>query len=358
MQPPTEHANTHSAGEAEIEVEVEPRPQGQAEADSGGPQTLEVTDDAAGKRLDQFLAASLPGHSRAVVQDWIKAGRVTLDGTSASPSIRLKAGMRIVYTPASAARAERWEAESVTFDVVFADDDLIVIDKPAGLVVHPGAGNSSGTLVNGILYQFPETEHVPRAGLVHRIDKDTSGLLLVARSEAAHQALSAAIAEHAVARQYVAVCQRVMVSGQTIDAPIARHPTDRIRMAVASPERSAARDAVTHIRVLERFRAHSLIRATLETGRTHQIRVHMAHIGYPLVGDALYGGRFRLPPDPGPELIEALSQFRRQALHAEQLVFAHPISGEAMTFTSPMPQDMQRLVDVLRTDAARHAEGL
>ena len=340
---------TESITDSNSDTETQP--------DGRGPQTLAVTDDAAGRRLDQFLAASLPGHSRAVVQEWIKSGRVTLDDAKASPSVRLKPGMRIRYTPAPAARAERWEAEPVAFDVVFADGDLIVIDKPAGLVVHPGAGNSRGTLVNGILHQFPETEHVPRAGLVHRIDKDTSGLLVVARSEAAHQALSAAIAEHAVARQYVAVCQRVMVSGQSIDAPIARHPTDRLRMAVVSPERSGARDAVTHIRVLKRFRAHSLIRATLETGRTHQIRVHMAHIGYPLVGDALYGGRFRLPPDPGPELIETLSQFRRQALHAEQLSFDHPISGEAMTFTSPVPRDLQALLNVLRSDAAHHAEG-
>lgn len=351
MHPSTDHANPIG----EIEANPEAEANTQANADSETPKTLEVTDDAVGRRLDQFLAASLPGHSRAVVQDWIKSGRVTLDGEPASPSVRLKAGMHIAYVPAPAMRVERWEAESVSFEVVFADDDLIVIDKPAGLVVHPGAGNPSGTLVNGILHRFPETEHVPRAGLVHRIDKDTSGLLLVARSEAAHQALSAAIALHAVARQYVAVCQRVMVSGQTIDAPIARHPTDRIRMAVASPERSAAREAVTHIRVLERFRAHSLIRATLETGRTHQIRVHMAHIGYPLVGDALYGGRFRLPPEPGAELIAMLSQFRRQALHAEALSFEHPITGASMTFTSPMPADMQTLIEVLRTDAAQHA---
>jgi 23S rRNA pseudouridine1911/1915/1917 synthase len=237
--------------------------------------------------------------------------------------------------------------------ILHADDDVLVIDKPAGLVVHPGAGNPRGTLVNALLHHDPRLVGLPRAGIVHRLDKDTSGLMVVARSLRAHAALVEQLSEREVHRQYVAVVVGPMIAGGTVRAPIGRHATDRVRQAVVAE--GAGKDAVTHYRVRERFRAHTLVECRLETGRTHQIRVHMAYAKHPLVGDPLYGGSFKLPKAATPELSDALRNFGRQALHAERLVFRHPVSGEEVAVQSPLPDDLQRLLAVLRDDTAAAA---
>jgi 23S rRNA pseudouridine1911/1915/1917 synthase len=244
--------------------------------------------------------------------------------------------------------------EAIDLAIVHEDEHLLVLDKPAGLVVHPGAGNPAGTLLNALLHHDAKLAELPRAGIVHRLDKDTSGLMVVARSLAAHTALVEMLSRHAVERQYEAVVLGTLVAGGTVDAPIGRHMGDRLRQAVRDEE--DGKHAVTHYRLRERFRAHSLIQCNLETGRTHQIRVHMAHIHHPLVGDPLYGGSLRLPKGATPELVAALRGFRRQALHAERLAFEHPVTGEAMAFEAQRPQDMDALIATLRADAPGHDE--
>jgi 23S rRNA pseudouridine1911/1915/1917 synthase len=240
-----------------------------------------------------------------------------------------------------------WQAEAIPLDIIYQDEALLVINKPAGLVVHPAAGNRDGTLLNALLHHAPELESVPRAGIVHRLDKETSGLLVIARTLAVHKTLIEMMQARDIQREYEAVVQGVMTAGNTIEAPIGRHPVQRKRMAVVSN----GRPAVTHYRVIERFRAHSHIRVQLETGRTHQIRVHMAHIRYPLLGDPVYGGRLRVPSGCSVELDEQLHRFRRQALHAARLQLNHPLSGEMMEWLAPLPADMQGLLEVLRQDA-------
>jgi 23S rRNA pseudouridine1911/1915/1917 synthase len=234
----------------------------------------------------------------------------------------------------------------MALDVVYEDADLLVINKPAGLVVHPGAGNASGTLLNGLLAHAPQLESLPRAGIVHRLDKDTSGLLLVAKSLPAHTALVRDLAERRVSRQYLAICSGVLTGGGTIDAAIDRHPVDRTRMAV----RDDGRPAVTHYTVVERFRAHTCVKVALETGRTHQIRVHFAYRRHPLVGDPVYGGRLALPAGASESLRDALRTFRRQALHATRLELRHPVTGEELVFEAPPPADFQSLLRTLRED--------
>ncbi len=234
--------------------------------------------------------------------------------------------------------------EPMTLDIVYEDEDMIVIDKPPGLVVHPGAGNTSGTLQNGLLHYDAALAVLPRAGIVHRLDKDTGGLLIIARSLRAHTALVAAIAAREITREYVAVCRGRLISGGTVDEPIGRHPVDRIRMAVTD----RGRPAVTHYRVKERFAAHTLVDVRLETGRTHQIRVHMAHIGHPLLGDPLYGGRLSVPAGASDALRVALHGFRRQALHASRLELKHPVTGKRHELRSPLPRDMNALLILLR----------
>ena len=307
---------------------------------------LELPPEAGGQRLDQALAEALPMHSRARLQRWLKSGELRVDGAVAKARQRVLGGER-VELDARLADAERWVPQAIDFDVVHADADLIVVGKPVGLVVHPGAGNPDGTLVNGLLHRFPELGALPRAGIVHRLDKDTSGLLTVARTLEAHTALVQQLAGREMGREYLAVVENVPVSGGTVDAPIGRDPRNRLRMAVTHD----GREAITHFRVVERYRAHALVRCVLETGRTHQIRVHLAHEGFPLVGDALYGARGRLPESPSAELVDALRAFRRQALHACCLVVAHPVSGEPLTFEAPLPGDMAMLTGVLAADA-------
>ena len=306
---------------------------------------LELDPEAGGQRLDQALAAALPMHSRARLQRWLKSGELTVDGATAKARQRAFGGERI-RIDAELSAVEDWRPQDVAFDVVHADEDLIIVGKPVGLVVHPGAGNPDGTLVNGLLHRFPELAALPRAGIVHRLDKDTSGLLCVARSLEAHTALVQQLAAREMGRGYLAVVEEVPVSGATIDAPIDRDPYNRLRMAVVRE----GREAVTHFRVRTRFRRHALVACALETGRTHQIRVHLSHEGFPLVGDRLYGARGRLPPSPTPELIEAIQGFRRQALHAERLRLDHPVTGESMTFESALPDDIVHLLDALASD--------
>ncbi len=307
---------------------------------------LELAPDLAGLRFDQALAKALPQYSRARLQGWIETGDVEVDGRRLRGKDKVLGGERVRIHAQLEASAQV-EAEALPLEVVFKDRALFVINKPPGLVVHPGAGNVRHTLQNALLALDPKLAWVPRAGIVHRLDKDTSGLLVVARTPEAHTALVAALAEHEVKRHYLAVCTGVMTAGGTVDEPIGRHRTQRTRMSV----RADGRPAVTHYRVVKRFRGHTLVRAQLETGRTHQIRVHLAHIGFPVAGDPLYGGRRRLPAGSSPNLVTELNAFRRQALHAAHLALVHPTTGRAIEWDAPLPEDMTRLLSALEADA-------
>jgi 23S rRNA pseudouridine1911/1915/1917 synthase len=298
-----------------------------------------------GSRLDRAAAAIWTEYSRSRIQQWIESGELTLDGAQVLPRYKLKGGETIAVDAELCAVLEA-RPEAIALRIVFEDAHLIVIDKPAGLVVHPGAGTPDGTLLNALLHHDPSLAHLPRAGIVHRIDKDTSGLLVVARDLTAQQRLAKMIEQRLVKRIYRGICQTAMTGGGVIDAPIDRNPRDRTRMAV----REGGRSSRTHYRLLERFRAHSHIELTLESGRTHQIRVHLAHIRAPLVGDPTYGGRPRLPPQPGEYLRLALQGFPRQALHARALAFPHPIDERELKFESPLPADFEGLLAALRLD--------
>ena len=303
---------------------------------------------AAGRRFDQALAELFPDYSRSRLSEWIKSGHALLDGALRRPRDPVRGGETVTLA-AMPGIETRALAEDIPLVVAYEDADVLVIDKPAGLVVHPGAGNPSGTLANALLHYDPKLVEVPRAGIVHRLDKDTSGLMVVARNLRAHAALVEQLSAREVHRQYVAVAMGPMIAGGTVTAPIGRHPTDRVRMAVVKN----GRDAITHYRVRERFRAHTLIECRLETGRTHQIRVHMAFVKHPLVGDPVYS-RLANPRGATVELSEMLRGFRRQALHAEKLAFVHPASGETITVESNAPPDMQALIAALRADSAMH----
>jgi 23S rRNA pseudouridine1911/1915/1917 synthase len=307
--------------------------------------SLTIPAEHAGQRLDQVLADLLSSYSRTRLKEWIEAGQVLVNGARLRPRDKVLGGERVEVS-ATLPDAVEVAPEHIGLDIVHQDRHVLVINKPAGLVVHPGAGNAAGTLQNALLHFDENLAQVPRAGIVHRLDKDTSGLMVVARTLEAHTALVRAIEAREVEREYEAVCLGVMTGGGVVDAPIGRHPVDRVRMAI----REDGREAVTHYRVLQRFRGHTHVRLKLESGRTHQIRVHMAHVKYPLVGDRVYGGRLLLPKGASSELIEALRGFRRQALHAARLSFAHPVSGKPVESTAPLPQDMQDLLAVLARD--------
>ena len=309
---------------------------------------VSVPEDCAGRRLDQVAAALLPEFSRSRLRAWIDAGRLTVGGREAKPRMLLKGGEELKLETELEAASEVGP-EPIPLAILYADEALLVVDKPAGLVVHPGAGNRSGTLQNALLHRYPELAVLPRAGLIHRLDKDTSGLLLVARTLTSQTVLSAALERRAIKRTYQAICQGALTGGGTVEAPIGRHRHERTKMAVVE----GGREARTHYRVIERFRAHTHCEIELETGRTHQIRVHMAHIHAPLLGDPVYGGRPRLPREPSEELRVALQTFRRQALHASRLRLAHPVSGEALCCESPLPPDLDHLLMLLRADATR-----
>jgi 23S rRNA pseudouridine1911/1915/1917 synthase len=309
--------------------------------------SIEIPPEQAGQRLDQALAALLPDHSRSRLKSWIDNGEVLVDGSPRRPRDKVSGGEKIVI---SAALPEdvRAAPQDIPIVLVHEDKHLFVVNKPAGFVVHPGAGNPDSTLQNALLALDPKLARLPRAGIVHRLDKDTSGLLVVARTLAAHTALVRMLEDRDIHREYEAVTRGVMTAGGTVDAPIDRHPTDRVRMAV----RQGGRESVTHYRVIRRFRAHTHVRVQLETGRTHQIRVHLAHAGFPIIGDRVYGGRLALPKGASEELRQALKDFPRLALHAARLEFAHPVTGKPVECVAPLPADMQGLLRVLAADAA------
>ena len=309
---------------------------------------VEIPPELAGHRLDSALARLMPEHSRTRIKHWIDAGAVKVDRAACRPRALVEAGSRVrVHMTIDDVAQPQVLPEAIALRLIHEDADLLVIDKPAGLVVHPGAGNARHTLQNALLGFDPSLAALPRAGLIHRLDKDTSGLLVVARTPPAQTALSRQLEARTMAREYVTVCVGVMTGGGTIDEPIGRHRGDRLRMAI----RGSGRPAVTHYRVLERFRAHTYLSVKLETGRTHQIRLHLSHIQYPIVGDPKYGGRFGLPRGATPGLIDTLRGFRRQALHAATLGFEHPRTGKRLTLQAGVPADFGELLEALRTDA-------
>jgi len=306
---------------------------------------LDIPATAAGQRLDQALAAALPQYSRARLQRWIREGAVRLAGKTVRARDRMRGGEQVIVE--ALFRADNSvEAEDIALEIVHQDRDLLILNKPAGLVVHPGAGNRAHTLQNALLAYDPALARVPRAGLVHRLDKETSGLLMVARTPAAHTRLVVQLAERDIHREYLALILGKPTGGGRIDEPIGRHRSARTRMAV----RADGREAVTHYRIEERFRGHTLLRVQLETGRTHQIRVHLAHAGFPVVGDPVYGGRRRQIAGDAEDLNALLRSFARQALHAQRLQFKHPISGCELEFDVPAPADFQSLLAALRAD--------
>ena len=279
---------------------------------------------------------------------WIREGRLTLRGESHPPKHKVAEGDLLCLIPDQAMVSSDALSQAMDLCIVYEDESVIVLEKPAGLVVHPGAGHRDGTLMNGLLHYRPELRKLPRAGLVHRLDADTSGLMLIAASTEAHTRLVEAIAARKVEREYQALVEGTMVAGAELGAPIGRHPRQRTRQAV----RGDGRSALTSVRVIERFSAHTLVKARLHTGRTHQIRVHLSHAGFPLVGDQKYGARGVLPKSPCDELRTALRACRRQMLHAMRLGFIHPVDGSELAFSCERPSDMQALVELLRTDAA------
>ncbi|MGF7243449.1 23S rRNA pseudouridine1911/1915/1917 synthase [Pseudomonas oryzihabitans] len=305
----------------------------------------EVPYELGGQRLDQVAAQLFAEHSRSRLAAWIKDGSLTVDGAVLRPRDTVHGGARLALRAEREAQGE-WVAQDIELDIVYEDDHLLVLDKPAGLVVHPAAGHADGTLLNALLHHVPGLESVPRAGIVHRLDKDTTGLMVVAKTLEAHTHLVAQLQARSVSRIYEAVVAGVIVAGGTVNAPIGRHSQRRQQMAVIA----GGKPAVSHYRVLERFRAYTHTRVKLETGRTHQIRVHMTHVGFPLVGDPVYGGRFKIPPATNPTLIKTLREFPRQALHARFLELDHPVTGERLRWESSLPEDFVWLLDLLRQD--------
>ena len=315
--------------------------------------TVSIPEHLDGQRLDQALAELAPDYSRRRLQQWIRDGQVTLE--SRLPKVRERVhGGDTVRIDAEITAEIANAPEAIPLDLIHEDEQLLVINKPPGLVVHPAAGNPDGTLLNALLHHDPGLAALPRAGIVHRLDKDTSGLMVVARTLSAHNKLVEALQARRIRREYLAVVNGVLTAGGLIDAPIGRHPVDRKRMAVVA----GGRTALTHYRVVARFRAHTLVRVRLETGRTHQIRVHLAHLHSPVLGDPVYGGRLRLPRGAGDVLKNVLHDFRRQALHAQLLELVHPASGEQMAWQAPLPPDMELLVATLRADARRDGDSI
>lgn len=299
--------------------------------------------ELSGQRLDQVAVQLFPQFSRARLQEWIKSGQITLAGKAAKPNTKVTGG-ETVQLEVELRDEGDWQAEDLRLQIVYEDDDLLIIDKPADLVVHPAAGNEDGTLLNGLLHHLPQLQQIPRAGIVHRLDKDTTGLMVVAKTLEAQNRLVQQLQARAVSRQYVAVVVGAIPPHGQVDAAIGRDPFNRIKMAVV---KSGGKEAITHFKRLARLGPMSLVRLNLETGRTHQIRVHMAHLGFPLLGDPLYGRRLPRLIDVDDEAAELIGQFPRQALHAERLALVHPRSGETCTWRSPWPEDFAELVQAL-----------
>ncbi|MCF6282825.1 MAG: 23S rRNA pseudouridine(1911/1915/1917) synthase RluD [Candidatus Polarisedimenticolaceae bacterium] len=303
--------------------------------------------EQAGKRLDKILALLFADFSRSRLQQWLKSGQVLVDGERLLAKRRLRGGEKIELTIELVDEVE-CQPEPIPLDLIYQDESLIVVNKPAGLVVHPAAGNWQGTLQNGLLHLDPTLAQVPRAGIVHRLDKETSGLLVIARTLQAHKSLVDQLQARSIKREYRAIVQGVMIAGGRVDEPIGRHPANRLKMAVVA----SGKPAVTYYKIKERFRTHSYLQVNLETGRTHQIRVHMAHIRHPLLGDPVYAGRLRMPKGLTEAAREQLQHFRRQALHARTLGLEHPESGQFIEWSAPLPDDMQQMLETLRQDAA------
>lgn len=302
-----------------------------------------IPEEFKGMRLDQALAKCFPEHSRTRITQWIKQGQVSLDGQILEPKIKVLGG-ETVEIAATLSPVHEDPAESIPLNIIYEDDDILVINKPAGLVVHPAAGNYQGTLLNALLYHAPQLKLLPRAGIVHRLDKDTTGLMVVAKTLPAHTALVAALQQREIQREYVALVGAEVIAGKSIDEPIGRHPHQRTKMAVTH----TGKPARTHFRCKKRYYGFTLLDVKLETGRTHQIRVHLSHIGYPIVGDATYGWRYRVPAKSSVELREQLMAFRRQALHAVSLSLQHPVKGDLMSWQAPLPQDFSDLLALLQ----------
>lgn len=316
---------------------------------SESPLQFTIPEGYSGRRLDKVLALLLPDYSRSRLQQWMAEGLLTVDGRTPAGKTRVSGGESVLLSVPEHPDDDRVEPEHIPLNIVHEDEAILVLDKPAGLVMHPGAGNRRGTLQNGLLHHEPALAALPRSGIVHRLDKDTSGILVVAKTFAAHKQLVADLQSRTVKREYEAIVCGVMTAGGRIEAPIGRHPVDRKRMAV----RDDGRHAATHYRVVQRYRGHTHIRCRLETGRTHQIRVHMAHIRYPLIGDPVYGQRLALPKGADEALANTLRSFKRQALHACKLGLNHPVTGEYMTWQAPYAPDFSNLLAVLAKDGQR-----
>lgn len=301
-----------------------------------------VSESCCGRRLDQVVSDLFPEFSRSRLQQWIKDGYLRVDGKCWVPKQKVLGGEQISICASITSEGE-WTAEDIPLNIVYEDDHLLVIDKTANFVVHPAAGNYSGTVLNALLFHCPQLKLVPRAGIVHRLDKDTTGLMVVAKTLEAHTELVCQLQERRVKRGYQAVVSGVLTGGGTVDQPIGRHPRQRVKMAVVA----TGKEARTLYSVVQRFQGHTHVQLQLETGRTHQIRVHMAHLGYPLVGDATYAGRFRIHSGADPQLVEFLRGFERQALHAFELQLTHPATGEIISWSSPLPDDFQALLSQL-----------
>lgn len=309
--------------------------------------TVEIPDSSMGQRLDVVLSTLFSDYSRNRIQQWIKDGKVSLNGDISTKPRMTVLGGEVVVLEAELGEEINLVAQEIPLDIVYEDDAIMVINKPAGLVVHPGAGNLDGTLLNALLFHEPTLREVPRAGIVHRLDKETSGLMVVAKTVPAQTSLVNQLQKHSVERIYDAIVVGKMKAGGTVNKPIGRSSKDRKKMAVRI---MGGKEAVSHYRVLEHFREHSRIRVKLETGRTHQIRVHMSSIGFPLIGDPVYGERLRIPKKMIDEIVAVLRGFKRQALHAGALSFTHPVTGNVVKWKAPMPEDMLELIDVLRDD--------
>lgn len=305
--------------------------------------TTSIPAELAEKRLDQALAAIFPEYSRSRLKDWIEKGHVLVNGHSMRPKDKVFGNESVEIKAEIEQQSEDWRAEYIPLKIIFEDSHILVINKPAGLVVHPAAGNRAGTLVNALLHHAEELKNLPRAGIVHRLDKDTTGLLVVAKTLQAHNSLVSQLQARSLKREYEAVVWGNILSGGTVDANIARHPQDRKRMAVVE----TGKEAITHYRVLKRFKSHTHLQIKLETGRTHQIRVHFSYIHYPIVGDKTYGGRLRVPPKASESLLNMLRNFSRQALHARRLGLVHPLTGEEMMFEAEIPADFKALLEEL-----------
>ena len=308
--------------------------------------SIAIPDAMSGKRLDQALASLLPEHSRARLQDWIREGYVLVDKIPMRPRDKIQGGEQVEIQAKIEAQISA-SPENIPLEIVFEDEHLIIINKPAGLIVHPGAGNPQHTLMNALLHHEQDLEQVPRAGIVHRLDKDTSGLLVIARTPQSHTALVKQLQARNMRREYVTIVSGILTAGGTIDQPIGRHPKHRTKMAIVKN----GRPATTHFRVIRKYRHHTELQVNLETGRTHQIRVHLAWLHYPVIGDPMYGSRKPLVKGMAPNLANIVSVFPRQALHAHAIQLLHPQSNELMIWKAPIPEDMLRLIDSLEIDA-------